>query len=194
MGRERRGLQGPRRSTCGSLADSTLVKLPPDVDVETALFLGDILATGFFCADMAEAGPEGVYAVLGCGPVGLFAVLGARERGAEHVFAVDVLPERLALAERFGAMPINARESDPREVVREATEGRGADAVLEVVGSPEATRLAFDLVRAGGIVSAVGVHTEAQLRSRRSRPMTRTSPTAPAGVLRADTSSGSYLS
>ena len=158
-----RGLEGAQAEYVRvPLADSTLVKLPPDVDVETALFLGDILATGFFCADMAEAGPEGVYAVLGCGPVGLFAVLGARERGAERVFAVDVLPERLALAERFGAVPIDARKTDPREVLREATEGRGADAVLEVVGSPEATRLAFELVRPGGIVSAVGVHTEAQ--------------------------------
>jgi len=158
-----RGLEGAQAEYVRvPLADSTLVKVPADVDVETALFLGDILATGFFCADMAEAGPGGVYAVVGCGPVGLFAVLGARDRGAEQVFAVDVLPERLALAGRFGATPIDAREADPRDVVREATDGRGADAVLEVVGSPEATRLAFDLVRPGGIVSAVGVHTEAE--------------------------------
>jgi threonine dehydrogenase-like Zn-dependent dehydrogenase len=158
-----RGLEGAQAEYVRvPLADSTLVRLPPDVDVESALFLGDILPTGFFCADMAEAGPEGVYAVIGCGPVGLFAVLGARDRGAERVFAVDVLPERLALAEKFGATPLDARETDPREVVKEATDGRGADAVLEVVGSPEATRLAFDLVRPGGIVSAVGVHTEAQ--------------------------------
>jgi threonine dehydrogenase-like Zn-dependent dehydrogenase len=158
-----RGLEGAQAEYVRvPLADSTLFKLPPDVDVEAALFLGDILATGFFCADMADVGPEGVYAVVGCGPVGLFATLGARECGAERIFAVDVLPERLALAERFGATPIDARHNDPREVVKDATEGRGADAVLEVVGSPEATRLAFDLVRAGGIVSAVGVHTEAQ--------------------------------
>jgi threonine dehydrogenase-like Zn-dependent dehydrogenase len=111
---------------------------------------------------MAEAGPEGVSAVLGCGPVGLFAVLGARERGAERIFAIDVLPERLSLAERFGATPVDLRSSDPREAVREATDGRGADSVLEVVGSPEATRLAFDLVRPGGIISAVGGHTEAE--------------------------------
>ncbi|HJS74288.1 MAG TPA: zinc-binding dehydrogenase, partial [Vicinamibacteria bacterium] len=157
-----RGLEGAQAEyVLVPLADSTLVKLPEGVDIEAALFLGDILATGFFCADMAEAGPGGVYAVLGCGPVGLFALLGARERGAERVFAVDVVPERLELAKRFGASPIDARRSDPREIVRDATEGRGADAVLEVVGSPEATRLAFDLVRPGGIVSAVGVHTEA---------------------------------
>lgn len=158
----RRGLEGAQAEYVRvPLADSTLFKLPPDVDVEAALFLGDILPTGFFCADMAEAGPEGVSAVLGCGPVGLFAVLGARERGAERIFAIDVLPERLTLAERFGAIPVDARAHDPREAVKEATEGRGADSVLEVVGSPEATRLAFDLVRPGGIISAVGVHTEA---------------------------------
>ena len=158
-----RGLEGAQAEYVRvPLADSTLVKLPEGVNIEAALFLGDILATGFFCADMAEAGPGGVYAVLGCGPVGLFALLGARERGAERVFAVDVVPERLELAKRFGASPIDARRSDPREIVRDASEGRGADAVLEVVGSPEATRLAFDLVRPGGIVSAVGVHTEAQ--------------------------------
>jgi threonine dehydrogenase-like Zn-dependent dehydrogenase len=112
---------------------------------------------------MAETGPDGTYAVIGCGPVGLFAVLGARERGAERVYAVDVVSERLELAKSFGATPIDARRSDPRDVVRGATEGRGADAALEVVGSPEATRLAFELVRPGGIVSAVGVHTEPQL-------------------------------
>ncbi len=158
-----RGLEGAQAEYVRvPLADSTLVKLPPDIDVEAALFLGDVLATGFFCADMAEAGPAGVHAILGCGPVGLFAILGARERGAERIFAVDVVPERLALARGFGAIPIDASACNPRDVIGEATEGRGADSVLEVVGSPEATRLAFDLVRPGGIVSAVGVHTEAQ--------------------------------
>jgi threonine dehydrogenase-like Zn-dependent dehydrogenase len=156
-----RGLQGTQAEYVRvPLADSTLVKVPPDLDLDEALFLGDILATGFFCADLAEAGPGGAYAVIGCGPVGLFAVLGLRERNAESIFAIDVVPERLALAERFGATPIDARQVDARVLVRYATEGRGADAVLEVVGSPEATRLAFDLVRPGGIVSAVGVHTE----------------------------------
>ncbi len=142
------------------LADSTLFRLPEDVPPETGLFLGDILATGFFCADMAEVEPGGTYAIVGAGPVGLFGIVGARERGAERVFAIDFLPERLALAERFGATPIDARSSDPRAVLKEATEGRGADAVLEFVGSPEATRLAIDLVRPGGVLSAVGVHTE----------------------------------
>ncbi len=146
------------------LADATAFKIPegvPDgVDAEPALFLGDILATGFYCAEMADVSPGGTYAVIGCGPVGLLAIVGARELGAEKVIAVDVLPERLALAEAFGATPVHANEQDAREVLDDATEGRGADGVLEVVGSPDATRLAVDLVRPGGVVSAVGVHTE----------------------------------
>lgn len=144
------------------LADSTLVKLPEDVAAdESTLFLGDILATGFYCAEMAGASAGGTCAVIGCGPVGLFAVVGARELGAERIFAIDVVPERLALAERFGASAVDARTTEPREIVKEATGGRGADAALEAVGSPDASRLAMDLVRPGGIISAVGVHTEA---------------------------------
>jgi threonine dehydrogenase-like Zn-dependent dehydrogenase len=142
------------------LADSTLVVLPKGLDEEKSLLLGDVLPTGFFCAEMAEVSPRGTYAVIGCGPVGLASIIGCREHGAERVFALDVLPERLALAGTFGAAPIHAEEEDALGILREVTDGRGADAVLEAVGSPQATRLAIDLVRPGGIVAAVGVHTE----------------------------------
>ena len=145
-------------------ADATAFKIPegvPDVvDAEPVLFLGDILATGFYCAEMADVRPGGTYAVIGCGPVGLLAIVGARELGAEKVFALDVLPERLALAESFGATAVHAIDQDAKALLNEATEGRGADGVLEVVGSPDASRLAIELVRPGGVVSAVGVHTE----------------------------------
>jgi threonine dehydrogenase-like Zn-dependent dehydrogenase len=63
----------------------------------------------------------------------------------------------------FGARPLDYRSESPLEVLRELTEGRGADAVLEVVGSPGATRTAVDLVRPGGVVASVGVHTEEHL-------------------------------
>lgn len=142
------------------LADSTAVKIPEGIDGEPALFLGDILATGFFCADMAGVQPGGTYAVVGCGPVGLLAIVAARELGAETIFGLDVIDERLELAASFGATPVNSRNESPKAILEEATNGRGADAVLEVVGSPEASRLAVDLVRPGGVVSAVGVHTE----------------------------------
>jgi 2-desacetyl-2-hydroxyethyl bacteriochlorophyllide A dehydrogenase len=141
------------------LADSTLVKVPEGVSSVGALFAGDVLSTGYYCAELAGFEPGAVVAVLGCGPVGLMAVIAARELGAGRIFAVDSVPERLELARSFGADPL-APAGDPLSVLREATEGRGADAVLEAVGSPEASRLAVDLVRAGGSVAAAGVHTE----------------------------------
>jgi threonine dehydrogenase-like Zn-dependent dehydrogenase len=142
------------------LADSTLLRLPDDVSPEAALLLCDVLPTGHYCATMAEVTAAGTYVVLGCGPVGLMAVLAARELGARDLYAVDSVAERLALAARFGATPVDARREDPVAVLRAATDGRGADAVLEAVGSPAAGRLAFELVRPGGILSAVGVHHE----------------------------------
>lgn len=142
------------------LADSTLLPVPDGVAPDEALLLGDVFSTGYFCAEQAEVGPAGVYVVLGCGPVGLCAILGARERGAREVFAVDRVPERLSLAEAFGARAIDLRSDDAGAVVEQATGGLGADAVLEGVGSPAAHRLAVDLVRPGGTVSVVGVHNE----------------------------------
>lgn len=141
-------------------ADSTLHRLPEDVSLEEGLLLGDIFSTGYFCAEMAEISPQGIYVVIGCGPVGLLAILGARDLGAEKIYAVDSLPERLALAKDFGAIPINYQSDDPIEILRNATDGRGADAVLEIVGNASAGRSAFELIRPGGIISTVGVHTE----------------------------------
>lgn len=143
------------------LADTTLCRLPGDLDDAEALLLCDVLPTGQHCAAQGDVAPGRATVVLGCGPVGLAAVLAAHELGAEPLFAVDAVDERLALAARFGAQPLDSRRGDPVEIVRRATDGRGADAVLEAVGSPDAGRLAFTLVRPGGTISAVGVHHEA---------------------------------
>ena len=145
------------------LADSTLLRLPDAVSDEDGLLLGDVLSTGDFCAELAGVDSTGVYAVVGCGPVGLMAIVAARHRGAQRIVAIDGIPERLELARTFGARPVSYEDGSPVEVVRAATEGRGADAVLEAVGSPSAARLAVDLVRPGGVVASVGVHTEEHL-------------------------------
>ncbi len=142
------------------LAASTLVRVPPEVPLESALFAGDVLATGLFCAALAEIEPESTVAVLGCGPVGLMAIVGACEAGAATVYAIDALSDRLDLARQFGAQTRDLSQADLIAQLREETEGRGVDCVLEAVGSPEATRLAADLVRPGGTIAAVGFHTE----------------------------------
>jgi len=155
------GLQGAQAEYARvPLADSTLLPLPDGVLLEEALLLGDVFPTGYFCAEMAEVTPDRVYAVIGCGPVGLMAILGVGELGGETIYAIDSIPERLTQARTFGAIPINYLEEDPVTMLRDATDGRGADAVLEGVGNALAGRLAVDLVRPGGIISSVGVHTE----------------------------------
>ena len=160
---EGRGLPGTQAERVRvPLADSTLLALPDDVSDEEGLLLGDVLSTGYFCADLAGVDSSGVFAVVGCGPVGLMAVVAARHRGGERIYAVDSVPGRLELARGFGAVTLNFEEGSPLGAIQEVTEGRGADAVLEAVGSPSDTRLAVDLVRPGGVVASVGVHTEEQ--------------------------------
>ena len=141
------------------MADTTLVPLSNDLSEEKGLLLGDIFSTGYFCAENAGAKNKGVFLVIGCGPVGLMTILAAKELGAENLFAVDFSRERLQMAEEFGAIPLNPSEADVRSAVMDATNGRGADAIMEVVGSAEALRLAIDLLRPGGTISSVGVHT-----------------------------------
>jgi threonine dehydrogenase-like Zn-dependent dehydrogenase len=130
-----------------------LWQIPEGVSLEEGVMLGDIISTGFFCAYQADIKPKNVYAVVGCGPVGLMTILGAREYGTERVFAIDTVEDRLKHAERFGATPINSLHQNPTEVIRQFTQGRGADGVMEAVGNHGAGKLAYELVRPGGIIS-----------------------------------------
>jgi len=139
------------------MADGTLVKIPEGVTTDEALLLGDILSTGFFSAKQASIKPKETHVVIGCGPVGLMAVIGAIHYGSESLFAIDTVPERLAMAKHFGATPIDASKENAINKILDATEGRGADAVMEAVGSGGAGKLAYDLLRPGGTISVVGV-------------------------------------
>ena len=159
-----RGLHGAQADFIRvPFADATLVAVPEGLDEAIALLSGDILSTASFGADIARVGPGDLVAVVGCGPVGLLAIRTALAAGAREVVAVDSVGSRLAVAERFGAVPVNFEEGDPGAVVRDRSEGRGADAAIEAVGTPGATRTAADLVRPGGRIAAVGVHNEAHL-------------------------------
>ena len=154
------GLQGAQATYVRvPMAESTLVSLSNDISDEKGLLLGDIFSTGYFCAENANIKPRGVYVVIGCGPVGLMTVVAAKHLGAEQLFAIDFFPERLQKAKEFGAIPLNPALTDCKEQILNVSNGRGADAVMEVVGSSEALRLAIDLIRPGGTISSVGVHT-----------------------------------
>jgi 2-desacetyl-2-hydroxyethyl bacteriochlorophyllide A dehydrogenase len=138
----------------------TLEKIPEGVSYEKALFSGDILATGYFCAERGEIKPGDVVAAVGAGPVGLFAQMAALQFEPKVVLAIDSMPERLEMARRIGAVPVDMSKEDPVAVVREHSEGRGADVVLEAVGIAPSLQSCFRYVRPAGTISAVGMYTE----------------------------------
>jgi len=156
-----KGLQGAQAEYVRvPLADTTLTVIPENISDEEALLLCDILPTGFFCAYSAEPSGEKVIAVIGAGPVGLLTIVALKEYGVQKIFSLDMIPERLKKAEELGAIPINVSLEEEINILFKETGGRGVDAVCEAVGSPSAQSLAYKLVRPGGILSVVGVHTE----------------------------------
>lgn len=136
---------------------TTCIPPPPELSDDQVLFLTDILPTGYFAAANASLKPGASVVVIGCGPVGLFAAMCCQLFSPSSILAIDRVAYRLERAQALGAMPVDASRNDVATAVFEATEGRGADAVIEAVGSRETVRLAFDLVRTGGVVSVVGV-------------------------------------
>lgn len=144
------------------LADGSLVVVPGARPAESLvphlLALSDVMGTGYHAAVSARVRPGDTVAVVGDGAVGLSGVLAARLLGAERVIALSRHPDRQALATSFGATHIVAeRGEDAVAAVREITNGLGADAVLECVGSEESMATAFDGARAGATVGFVGL-------------------------------------
>ncbi|KAL4991065.1 chaperonin 10-like protein [Aspergillus falconensis] len=147
-------------------ADGTVIKSPSGISSEFLVLMGDIFPTGYFAAlnafknATAAQIAEQTVVIVGCGPVGLCALINALEYKPKHVLAVDCVPSRLEVARSLGAEPWdfkNDREALDRRV-SELTEGRGADAVIEVVGLSPALRMGFELLRPWGVISSVGVH------------------------------------
>jgi alcohol dehydrogenase len=157
---EGRGLHGGQAQYVRvPLADGTLVAVPDALTDDAALLLGDNLSTGYFCARLAGVGPGGVYGVIGCGTVGLLAICWANRLGAERVIAIDLVAARRERAAALGAQTC-ADEAAFKAAIDAASGGRGADAVMELVGLPAAQRLAYETVRAGGTLAVVGCHAE----------------------------------
>lgn len=138
-------------------ADRCLWPIPDSVSDEDAVFVADILPTGFVAVQRAGLGVGDVAVVLGCGPVGLMAVMCA-VAPARRVIAVDGIQARRDLAQRLGAVAVDPGAA--AEAVAAATGGLGADAVIEASGSPVALSGALELVRPQGVVSVVGAHFE----------------------------------
>jgi len=141
-------------------ADTSTYRVPDGVPDEQVLMLADILPTAYEVGVLnGKVGPGDVVAVVGAGPIGLATILGARLYSPAHVVAIDLAASRLEAAKRFGAdvTVLNGSE-DPLAVVRELTDGLGADVAVEAVGIPATFELCTSLVRPGGRVANAGVH------------------------------------
>ncbi len=143
-------------------ADGTLVKTPgePDADLVPALLAAsDVLGTGWFAADAAQAGPGKTVAVVGDGAVGLMAILAAKQLGAERIIAMSRHPERQKLARYYGATDIVEERGEAGVAkIRELTGGLGAHSVVEAVGTQESFMQAVGATRGGGHLGYVGVN------------------------------------
>lgn len=152
-------------------AEGSLVAVPGTPDpsmVPSLLALTDVYPTGWHCAVAAGVRPGHTVAVIGDGAVGLSAVLAAKQMGAERVIAMSRHEPRQELARRFGATDVVAERGDEgAAAVAELTDGVGADAVLECVGTDGAMKQAVATARPGATVGYVGVPHGVKLPVRR---------------------------
>lgn len=142
------------------------MKAPVGINDGALVLMADIFPTGLFAAkngfkDLTkEQVADSTVVLIGCGPVGLCALINAEEYKPKNLIAVDSVPSRLELARSLGAEPWNFqtdREGLDKHV-KELTDGRGADVVIEVVGLSPALKMGFELLRPWGTISSVGVH------------------------------------
>ena len=165
-------------------ADVGPLVVPDGMTDEQALFLSDILPTGYMGAEMCGIQPHDVVAVWGCGPVGQFAIASARMLGAERIIAIDRFRYRLSMAvDKAGATDaLDYDDENVHEALMDLTGGRGPDACIDAVGMeahghgamyaydrtkqmlrmetdrPIALRQAIRACRSGGVVSVIGVY------------------------------------
>jgi threonine dehydrogenase-like Zn-dependent dehydrogenase len=153
-------------------ADGSLVAVPggmPDQHlVPSLLALSDVMATGWHAAVAAGVRPGHTVVVVGDGAVGLSGVLAASQMGAERVIAMSRHEPRQEIARAFGATDVVAERGEEGEArIDDLTDGIGADAVLECVGTDGAMRTAFTVARPGATVGFVGVPHGVELPVRR---------------------------
>ena len=145
-------------------ADNGLTVIPDHVSDEQALFNGDILSTGYWAAKIGELNPADTVAVIGAGPTGLCTMMCARLYTPARIIAIDTDEYRLNLAKEKGLADITLipGRDDPEKVIKELTDGRGADTVFEVAGGADTFQTAWKIARPNAVVVVVAMYEEAQ--------------------------------
>lgn len=131
---------------------------------KSLLTLADVMATGYHAARVANVGAGDTVVVMGDGAVGLCAIIAAKMRGAKKIISTSRHADRQALAAEFGATDnVAVRGDDAVKAIMDLTDGAGAEAVLECVGTEQSTATAMKVGRPGAVVGRVGLpHTPKQ--------------------------------
>lgn len=138
-------------------AQTTLARIPDDLEDEQVLFASDIMSTGFAAIERAEIRLGDTVAIFAQGPVGLCATAGARLLGAGLIIAVEGIPARQEMAKRLGA-DIVLEPGDAVAKIMEMTGNRGVDIAVEALGHQATFENCCAVARMGGTVSSVGVY------------------------------------
>ncbi len=146
-------------------ADNGLTRIPNDVSDDSALFTGDLLSTGYWAAGMGEISEGDTVAIIGAGPTGLCTALCAKLFNPSKVVMIDNDPYRLEFARLHGVGDVflNPDGCDVVSEVRGLTDGRGADAVMEVAGGRDTFRMAWEVARPNAVVCIVAMYGEPQM-------------------------------
>ena len=144
-------------------ANQGLNRIPDQVSDRQALFVGDILATGFWAARISEIGAEDLVLILGAGPTGICTLLCVLQRGPRAVVVCEPDAARARFVrERYPQVTVVGPER-VWETVLERSEHGGADVVLEVAGTEESFRLAYECARPNAVVTVVALYDRPQI-------------------------------
>ncbi len=134
----------------------TCFPIPATIDNAGAALL-EPLGIAIHAIDLAKIQVANSVVILGAGCIGLYLLQLAKRSGADPVFIVDQFAWRLALAERYGGIPINFTQTDPVRMVMTATHGRGADVAIEAAWADHSVQQAAEMARLGGRLVLVGI-------------------------------------
>jgi propanol-preferring alcohol dehydrogenase len=142
---------------CVLVPGRSLFRLPDEIPFDAAAVMMCSSSTSFHALNKARLKPGETVAVFGFGGLGFSAVQLARAMGAGEVYAVEVNAAKLKTAAQFGAIPVNPRDGDPVEQLRQLTKGRGADVALELIGLPATMDAAVRCLGVFGRAALVGL-------------------------------------
>ncbi len=145
-------------------ADNALNKIPDNVSFKDALFVGDILASAYWGAELCEINNEDIVAVIGAGPVGLLVLQCLKCFNPKKIISIDINEDRLNIAKKEGLADycINPLKADIQKEILNLTSNRGADKVIECAGAKNTFEMAWKIARSCAIVAVVAMYEKNQ--------------------------------